>query len=71
MVYPTTENTEVSGPLRGIDIATFESWVEHVSKYDAYGQEFADIIEKLKDKAITTQDQLDTALAKYSCQYCA
>lgn len=69
MVYPTTENTEVSGPLRGIDIATFESWVEHVSKYDAYGQEFADIIEKLKDKAITTQDQLDTALAKYVFGY--
>lgn len=69
MVYPTTENTEVSGPLRGIDIATFESWVEHVSKYDAYGQEFADIIEKLKDKAITTQDQLDNALAKYVFGY--
>lgn len=69
MVYPTTENTEVSGPLRGIDIATFESWVEHVSKYDAYGQEFTDIIEKLKDKAITTQDQLDTALAKYVFGY--
>lgn len=69
MVYPTTENTEVSGPLRGIDIATFESWVEHVSKYDAYGQEFADIIEKLKDRAITTQDQLDTALAKYVFGY--
>lgn len=69
MVYPTTENTEISGPLRGIGIATFESWVEHVSKYGAYGQEFAGIVEKLKDKAITTQEQLDAALAEYVFGY--
>ena len=69
MVYPTTENTEVSGPLRGINIATFESWVEHVSKYGAYGQEFAGIVEKLIGKAIATQEQLDAALAEYVFGY--
>lgn len=69
MVYPTTENTEVSGPLRGINIATFESWVEHVSKYGAYGQEFAGIVEKLIGKAIVTQEQLDAALAEYVFGY--
>ena len=69
MVYPTTENTEVSGPLRGIDIATFESWVEHVSKYGAYGQEFAGIVEKLKDQSIASQADLDAALAKFVFGY--
>lgn len=69
MVCPTTENTEVSGPLRGINIATFESWVEHVSKYGAYGQEFAGIVEKLIGKAIATQEQLDAALAEYVFGY--
>lgn len=69
MVYPTTENTEVSGPLRGIDIATFKSWVENVSKYGAYGQDFAGIVEKLEEQGITTQDQLDAALSKYVFGY--
>lgn len=69
VVYPTTENTEVSGPLRGIRIETFRAWVEHVAKYGAYGKEFAGIVEALQNQGITTQGQLDQALADYLYGY--
>lgn len=69
VVYPTTENSEVSGPLRGIRIETFQAWVEHVAKYGAYGKEFAGIVEALQNQGITTQGQLDQALADYLYGY--
>ena len=32
-VYPTEEHTAVYGPLRGLDVDTWNSWVTHVGSY--------------------------------------
>ncbi len=36
-VYPTETNTAVYGPLKGLDLETWNSWVTAVGSYGAYG----------------------------------
>lgn len=56
--YPTQENSEVTGPLRGISLDSWNDWVAHVGSQGGYGAEFA-------GKTFTTQDDLDTFIAGY------
>lgn len=56
--YPTQENSEVTGTLRGISLDSWNDWVAHVGSQGGYGAEFA-------GKTFTTQDDLDTFIAGY------
>lgn len=57
-VYPTEENTEVSGPLRDLTLTTWNSWSKYVGAYGGYGSEFA-------NQTFETQEALDTYLEDY------
>lgn len=41
VAYPTEENTAVYGPLRGLDVETWNNWVEHVGVNGGYGSDLA------------------------------
>ena len=56
--YPTQENSEVTGPLRGISLDSWNDWVAHVGSQGGYGAEFA-------GKTFTTQEAFDTFIAGY------
>lgn len=56
--YPTQENSEVTGPLRGIGLDTWNAWVQHVGAQGGYGAEFA-------GKTFATQKELDAFIAGY------
>ena len=58
-VYPTEKNTAVYGPLRNLDVDTWNSWVAHIGIYGSYGDELA------VDGTVETQEQLDIKLTKY------
>ena len=60
-VYPTETDTQVTGPLRGIDYSTWNGWVEAVGQYGAYGKEF--------DQTFEDQEALDTFLEDYIYGY--
>ncbi len=59
VVYPTDEHTAVYGPLRNIDVATWNAWVTYVGKYGGYGAELA------QTGTVSTQTELDGKLSKY------
>lgn len=61
VIYPVQTNTAVYGPLAGLDMDTWNSWVEYVGKYGGYGYELA------KSGTVTSQEQLDAMLAKLQC----
>lgn len=42
IVYPTEENTEVSGPLSKLDLETWNTWVDYVGIYGGFGSELAE-----------------------------
>ncbi|WP_242689603.1 LPXTG cell wall anchor domain-containing protein [Bifidobacterium imperatoris] len=44
MAYPTEEHSEVTGPLRNLDLDTWNAWVKAVGLNGAYGKEFAELI---------------------------
>lgn len=56
--YPTQENSEVTGPLRGIGLDSWNAWVQHVGSQGGYGAEFA-------GKEFATQEDLDAFIAGY------
>ena len=58
-VYPTEKNTAVYGPLRNIDIATWNSWVNYIGKFGGYGAELA------KEGTASNQTELNEKLLKY------
>lgn len=58
VIYPVQTNTAVYGPLAGLDMATWNSWVEYVGKYGGYGYELA------KKGTVATQAELDVLLAE-------
>lgn len=59
MVYPTEENTAVYGPLYGLDVKTWNAWVQYIGKYGGYGTELA------VGGTVSTQAQLDSIIQKY------
>ena len=58
-VYPTEEHTAVYGPLRNLDVDTWNAWVTYVGRYGGYGAELA------QSGTAAAQAALDSKLSKY------
>ena len=63
VIYPVQTNTAVYGPLAGLDMDTWNSWVEYVGKYGGYGYELA------QTGKVKSQAELDAKLADYIYGY--
>ena len=63
VIYPVQTNTAVYGPLAGLDVDTWNSWVQYVGKYGGYGYELA------KAGTVNTQEELEAKLADYIYGY--
>lgn len=62
VTYPTEENTQVTGPLAGMSLDSWNGWVSFVGQNGGYGQEFA-------GTTFTTQEALDAFLKDYVYGY--
>ncbi|WP_238548391.1 cell surface protein [Bifidobacterium biavatii] len=65
LVYPTEEHTRVTGPLRNVSIDQWQTWVDNIGKYGAYGKEFTDVAKAGKAKTFADQAALDKFLNGY------
>ncbi|MEF2824666.1 MAG: LPXTG cell wall anchor domain-containing protein [Peptococcaceae bacterium] len=61
-VYPTETKTAVYGPLRQIDMDTWNNWVKYVGQNGNYGNQ-------LPQTPVTTQDELNALIKKYAYGY--
>ncbi|WP_237746085.1 LPXTG cell wall anchor domain-containing protein [Bifidobacterium saguini] len=59
MAYPTEEHSEVTGPLRNLDLDTWNAWVKAVGVNGAYGKEFAELIKNANSGKIDSIDKLN------------
>lgn len=62
-VYPTETNTAVYGPLRKLDVNTWNSWVTHVGSYGSYGNQLQGL------GTVTNQETLNQYIEKYAYGY--
>lgn len=62
-VYPTETNSAVYGPLRKLDVETWNSWVTHVGYYGSYGNQLQDLGQ------VTDQETLNQYIEKYAYGY--
>lgn len=58
VAYPTEENTQVTGPVRGISLDMWNSWSQHVASKGYYGGDFY-------GRTFGTEDELAAFLADY------
>lgn len=63
VIYPVQTNTAVYGPLAGMDVQTWNSWVEYVGVHGGYGYELA------QTGKVDSQAELDAKLADYIYGY--
>lgn len=63
VIYPVQTNTAVYGPLAGLDVQTWNSWVEYVGVHGGYGYELA------QTGKVDSQAELDAKLADYLYGY--
>lgn len=63
VIYPVQTNTAVYGPLAGLDMDTWNSWVEYVGVHGGYGYELA------QTGKVKSQAELDAKLADYIYGY--
>ncbi len=61
-VYPTETKTAVYGPLRDIDMDTWNNWVKYVGQNGNYGNQ-------LPEKPVASQEALDALIKKYAYGY--
>lgn len=61
-VYPTETNTATYGPLRKLDVETWNGWVDAVGKNGVYGNQFPTI-------PVGSQQELDALIQKYAYGY--
>lgn len=61
VTYPTQENTEVTGPLRGMDFESWNAWAKHVGAMGGYGPQLGDAA----NKTFATQEEFDNFIATY------
>ena len=61
-VYPTETSTAVYGPLRKLDIETWNKWVEAVGGNGVYGSQFP-------SKPVATEAELKELIRKYAYGY--
>ncbi len=62
IVYPIQTNTAVYGPLQKLDVDTWNSWVEGVGSFGAYGN-------KILTEQIDSQEEMDAFIAENSYGY--
>lgn len=62
-VYPTEENTKVTGPLDSMSLEVWDSWVDAVGSSGAYGDIFT------KNSSFATEQELNDFLADYVYGY--
>lgn len=62
-VYPTEKETRVIGPLKELDLDTWNSWVTHVGQYGAYGNLLKDL------GTVEDQQELEELIRKYAYGY--
>lgn len=58
VAYPTEENTQVTGPVRGISLDTWNSWSQHVASKGPYGGAFV-------GKTFDTDEAFNAFLSDY------
>lgn len=61
-VYPTETNTAVYGPLRNVDMATWNAWAEAVGNNGVYGYQFP-------TEPVSTQEELNQLIKQYAYGY--
>lgn len=61
VTYPTQENTEVTGPLRGMDFQSWNAWAEHVGSQGGYGPQIGDSASNV----FGSQEEFDNFVAAY------
>lgn len=61
-VYPTETKTAVYGPLRQIDMDTWNNWVKYVGQNGNYGNQ-------LPQNPVASQTELDALIKKYAYGY--
>lgn len=61
VTYPTQENTEVTGPLRGMDFQSWNAWAEHVGAQGGYGPQIGDAA----NNVFGSQEEFDNFVATY------
>ena len=63
VIYPVQTNTAVYGPLAGLDVNTWNGWVQHIGTHGGYGYELA------QSGTVSSQAELDAKLANYIYGY--
>lgn len=61
VTYPTQENTEVTGPLRGMPYESWNAWAEHVGSQGGYGPQIGDAA----NNVFGSQEEFDNFVASY------
>lgn len=61
VTYPTQENTEVTGPLRGMSFESWNAWAEHVGSQGGNGPEIRDAA----NNSFASQEEFDYFVASY------
>lgn len=61
VTYPTQENTEVTGPLRGMPFESWNAWAEHVGAQGGYGPQIGDAA----NSVFVSQEEFDNFVASY------
>lgn len=61
-VYPTETNTAVYGPLRKLDLETWNAWAEAVASDGVYGYQFP-------STPVNSEDELQQLIKKYAYGY--
>ncbi len=61
-VYPTEKNTAVYGPLRGLDMDTWNAWVEYIGKNGVYGED-------LPMTSVSSEEELKERINIYAYGY--
>ena len=61
-VYPTETNTAVYGPLRKVDMDTWNKWAEAVGSEGVYGNQFP-------NTTVSTEEELKQLIKKYAYGY--
>ncbi len=61
-VYPTETNTAVYGPLRKVDMDTWNKWAEAVGSEGVYGDQFP-------NTTVSTEEELKELIKKYAYGY--
>ena len=62
-VYPSEKETAVYGPLRGLDVETWNKWVSAVGYYGSYGNQLQAL------GTVADQAQLDRIISQYAYGY--